>query len=267
MKKKLINTVLILFVSILSNNIFAQTSSLWRPFSDCYIPDIQNHSDCTPETVGWKTFNITTQGVSCNVGVGYRIKRCNLPTPTIFIDLNYISVSLYNCPGLICLLHPGNSEPPPNGCINNPLDYDFYERLENTLYRELIKSLFDDIKNEFECPTNVTFRRYAISSCRKVCGAQLYAPGQDLAWILVPKKCTSEICCYKDYYICKDSNNQISLLEISFSGLSQCPFNPSEGESCFQVGDTINLLGINYTVISVSVPYCEPGCNSNYYLE
>lgn len=153
MKNKLIYTVLFLFVIVLSNKIFAQSSSLWRPFSDCYIPDIQNHSDCSEETIGWKSFNITTQSVSCNIGVGYRIKRCNLPTPTIFIDLNYISVSIQNCPELICKLHPG------------------------------------------------------------------------------------------------------------------CSVNSNEGESCFQVGDTINVLGINYTVISVSVPYCEPGCNSNDYLE
>ncbi len=157
---------------------------------------------------------------------------------------------MQNCPELICLLHPGNSEPPPNGCINNPLDNTFYDQLENTLYRELIKSLFDEIKNEFECPSYATFRRYAISSCKKVCGAQLAAPGQDIAWVYVPKKCASNICCFKDYYICKDENNQFIGLETPISALSECPTNPNEEESCFHVGDIVNLFGIDYTVYS-----------------
>lgn len=174
---------------------------------------------------------------------------------------------MQNCPELVCLLHPGDSEPPPNGCINNPLDFVFYERLENTLYRELIKSLFDDIKDEFECPNNVTFRKYSIASCKKVCAAQLQAPGQDIAWVYVPKKCESSVCCYKEYYLCKNENNETNVLEIPNSTFSLCSSAPSEVESCFQVGDIVNLLGIDYTVITVNVSYCYSGCSEAGYLE
>jgi len=249
-----------------SSFVYSQTS-LGRPFTSCYQQDFALCSNCSIETTGNITIPVNFQGITCDITVFYRMKTCDCPEPTVFIDLNYIKVNIYDCPDLICFLHPGPPEPPPsdNGCINNPLDQSNYDALEITLYKDLDSVLFQSIKSQFPCPEKMRFRKYAIASCKKVCGARLSAPGEPDAVVYVPKICNDEVCCYTDFLFCQNQYDE-TIWERLPSQLSEpCPVNPS-GPPCLSVNDTVDILGITYTVTMVMNSECTAGCTNPLFL-
>lgn len=243
-----------MMIFISSTVSYGQTS-LNRPFTSCYEQEFDSCSNCSPETLGWKTIH-TPSPVECDVTVYYRMKTCICDgVPTVFVDLNYISADLTACNDLVCWLHQG-----PDPCINNPLIQYRYDQLEATLYKDLFGLLFEDVKSQYPCPTTLKFRKYAVGSCKKVCGAVLSAPGQPPGTVIyVPKICNDDVCCYKDYFYCVNPYGESLWSSPPTGSSSTCSFNPNE-PPCLAVNDTVDILGITYTVTMVMITECYPSC-------
>lgn len=244
-----------IFLLFLALFIFSNSNTnaqINRPFNNCYQDVFQGCDSCTDSSLVTKTFPY----MGCNVEVTYKMRHCNCPDPTTFVDLEFLRVSLTDCYNLVCWLHPG-----PDPCINNPLNIDNYKLLEWAMYHALLDDLFNTDYPNYICPNTIKYKYYFPGQCNHICYYQV--TGTNGGGVLyMTEECPGSIgCCGMEFTYCKQENGPIIKYWDSFNEPSTCSETIIPYPTCYyNVNDPITIGGNTWYVTLVFTTACIPDC-------
>ncbi len=254
-----------LLTCFMSFEIFAQYGT---PFNSCYQTLF---SQCTP---GCGTEAEVSKAIpynGCEIIVTYKIRHCECPTPTTFIQINYIRINISEpeaCCDLVCYLFPPgpftkNCNPNQHNlnCYNNPPNSARLFDLTQNLYDQLSDSIFNDVRLQYTCPQKLTIKYFWPSECFGLCLYDLSRSvpgGEEKAFVIVPNVCQTGFCCGKTLTYCKDLLGVIQKTVTTTTGNVYCgdEYTPQ----CKLIGESFNLDGTIYTITNVRTTECYSPC-------
>lgn len=255
-----------LYVCFMSFEVFAQYGT---PFNSCYQTLF---SECIPGCGTESEVTKTLPYNGCSIEVTYKIRHCECPTPTTFIQINYIRINISEpeaCCDLICYLFPPGPFPKncdPNqhnlNCYNNPPNTARLFDLTKDLYYQLSDSLFNDVDSLYTCPNKLTIKYFWPSECFGYCIYNLsmwVTGGEQRAFVIAPTVCNSGFCCGKTLTYCNDILGIIHKTETQTTGEVYCgeEYTPQ----CLPIGQPYNLNGAIYTIMNVRTTECYSPCS------
>lgn len=259
--------ILVLFVFALTC-VIQSTAQLPSRFNDCYQDEFNNCTNCTPE----QRHSIDMPYQGCNVRVTYVTRTCDCPQPQVFIEIVYFRINISTpqaCCDLICQLFPPGPYTQNCGnhslhCINNPPDHVAYKQMGDQLYDDLLEMLFNQVKDQYDCPNEYSIKYYWPSECFGFCTYDLQEvgpSGRDEV-LMIPTACNDNGCCEITHTYCKDQSGNIVKTVTGSSTIVNCgPEQPPHIQCSIQVGTQITFGTTNYVVTRVRNTPCQASCN------